>query len=199
MPCPCSHRCICAAVFSEFPTTNVVPTTEISNIRTEVGTSCLFWLLWLHTFIKCAHSVYFEYRSNTSHPGYDVHYLIMYGMVLYTMLWISSDLLFFYFTMYIAFRYDLIQNLAAKLGDRKSEYGTPAKQTVLIRQIIDLHSDTIRFLLCYRKWRFTSLTQYIFRFYRKCSETYSLIVLFQAANFMLTAVICLTMFSIVSL
>lgn len=95
--------------------------------------------------------MYFEYRSNTSHPGYDVHYLIMYGMVLYTMLWISSDLLFFYFTMYIAFRYDLIQNLAAKLGDRKSEYGTPAKQTVLIRQIIDLHSDTIRFLLCYRK------------------------------------------------
>lgn len=84
--------------------------------------------------------------SNTSHPGYDVHYFLILVMVLYTVIVISTDLLFFYFTMYISFRYDLIQNLVGNVGDFKSNYETAAKQSQLLRQIINLHLDTMRFV-----------------------------------------------------
>lgn len=41
--------------------------------------------------------------------------------------------------MYIAFRYDLIQQLVEQIG-------TPVKQSVLLRKIIFLHSDTMRYI-----------------------------------------------------
>lgn len=137
--------------------------------------------------------------SNTSHPGYDFHYLALYGMALYSLVFISSDVLFFYFTMYVAFRYDLIQHLVGRIGDIKSEYDTSDKQTVLLKKIVNLHSDTMRSLAADFFNLQENLIHNIFRFCRKISETYSLIVFFQAVNFMLTVVIGLAMFSIVRL
>lgn len=67
-------------------------------------------------------------------------------MVVYTLILITSDLLFFYFTLYIAFRYELIQQLVGNLGNIKSEFDTPAKQSSLLEKIIILHSDNMRFV-----------------------------------------------------
>lgn len=67
-------------------------------------------------------------------------------MVVYTLILITSDLMFFYFTLYIAFRYDLIQQLVGKLGNLESEFDTPEKQSSLLEKILILHSDNMRFV-----------------------------------------------------
>lgn len=89
--------------------------------------------------------------SNTSHPGYDIHYLIDFAMAVYTLILMSSDLMFVYFTLYTAFQYDLVHCLVAKVGDFKSDYNTPEKQSALLRKILKLHSDTMRFVVLYRR------------------------------------------------
>lgn len=47
--------------------------------------------------------------------------------------------------MFILFRYDLIQHLVGKIGDIKAE-DSPNKQSLLLRQIVRVHSDTMRFV-----------------------------------------------------
>lgn len=49
--------------------------------------------------------------------------------------------------MYITFRYDLIQHLVGKVGEFKSEYDTPAKQSLLLKHIATLHSHTMMFVV----------------------------------------------------
>lgn len=134
--CLCVHHFACTTVFDKFHTTNVVFTIEISNIRTQVS--------FLDHCYESVQILSFVASSNTSHPGYDIHFLLIYAMVVYTLILITSDLLFFYFTLYIAFRYDLIQQLVGKLGNIKTEFDTPEKQSSLLESILTLHSDNMR-------------------------------------------------------
>lgn len=56
----------------------------------------------------------------------------------------TVDVLFFYFTIYILFRYDLCQYLISMAGNYESEYNTDQKQSELLKQVIELHADILR-------------------------------------------------------
>lgn len=56
----------------------------------------------------------------------------------------TVDLLFFYFTIYISFRYDLCQHLISYAGDFKSEYNTDKRQSDLLKHVFIIHADILR-------------------------------------------------------
>lgn len=75
-------------------------------------------------------------------PGYDIHFLVSFTMIMYVMgVFATMDIMFFTFTLYISFRFELCHHLCSKIGDHSSEYNTEAKQTMLLKRIVILHVD----------------------------------------------------------
>lgn len=83
--------------------------------------------------------------SATSHPGYELHILLTQYFVAYNMILMgSSDFVFFYFTLYIAYQLDVCKHLVSTLG---AENNGQVADTRRLRRVAWIQSN-----LCKLVW-----------------------------------------------
>lgn len=105
------------------------------------GFSCNFIPIFIPNQWILPLSVKIPGISNDSHPGYEIHYALVFILVTYnSIILLGFDLLFYYLSIFITFRLDVCKHLTENIGNYKIE----PQQRALVGKVISLHVETYR-------------------------------------------------------
>lgn len=184
-----------------------VPKSIITKVLAFCFTSCAIACVFLPPFIKNQWILPFPFKiiglSNNSHPGYDIHYIIVVAILGYIyFLQLGYDLCFYYFSIFVAFRMDICKDMAGQIGDDTLSY---VEQRQMLVKTINLHMDTTRWCFaaectkCEQNGYSRRPCFFFCRFIKDCSVTVALVIFFQSAGTLLMVTVCLYTWAVVIL